>query len=202
MAGKIKGVRFNSDTGKIYTQDDDGNEIEVDDGYSLLEKVGRSDSAANAGAFVNGALSPFDGGSQDIAKRASFANILGQMTGTIGMAAGLAGGVSKLGGVIAADTAKTAAAASKAAAKRALWRPAAGGRAGTLSRDFKPINDNIIKKAVGHESARKIEQLGLSGARELTETEILKLHDLVKYKAFDQLDQPLINRAKILLKLD
>ena len=221
MAGKIKGVRFNSDTGKIYTQDDDGNEIEVDDGYSNLEKFGRSDLTGKAGAFVNGAISPLDGGTQYYKDTEPFANTLGQLAGTVGMGAGLVGGLTKAGGQMAANAAKATNAASRAAAKRALlitpaetkagWRLLGEGddaakylanRAGTTLRDFKPINENIIRKAVGHETARKIERLGLTGARELTENEIIKLHELVKAKTFDQLDQPLINRAKILLKID
>ena len=223
MAGKIKGVRFNSDTGKIYTLDDDGNEIEVDDGYSNLEKFGRSDLTGKAGAFVNGAISPLDGGTQYYKDTEPFANTLGQLAGTVGMGAGLVGGLTKAGGQMAANAAKATNAASRAAAKKALrltpaeakagWRLMEEGgddaikyladdAAGSIIKDFKPINNNIIKKAVGHESARKIEKLGLTGTRELTENEIIKLHELVKAKTFDQLDQPLINRAKAILKID
>ena len=216
MDKKVSGVRFDSRTGKIYYETEDGLK-EADEGYDTLTKFGRDPTTTKIAGAIAGAVDPLSGGDDYYKDNAPMANTAGRVAGAAGMASALKSLIAG-GGKLAKNSPEAIREAQKAFSKNKPkftpkeasqgWRlmdeggeeaiKYQAGRQGQTIIDFKPINLKNIANNTSYETARKLERLGATGGKELTENQIIKLNELVKKIPFDKLDADprLINAIK------
>jgi len=214
MKSKIKGVRFDSDTGKILYDTEDGAE-EVDSGYDDATKIGRSPVTTNIAGALSGILEPVSGGEEYYKDKAPEANMAGRIAGI----PNIAGALKSLilgGGRLAKNSTDAIRAAQKNFSKnkgaispkeaQEGWKAMREGdevikyqtnRLGEVIKDLKPINSKKITDTVGYDTAKKLETLGVTSKKELSNDVVRKLHEMVKGVGFDDLNNPrLINAVK------